>query len=71
MVFDKHTEKAMFHGEESERLMVSYDNRGEPYREGVIFDLDAGEKCMSVFLDDNEAKKVRDLLMGLYPPSRI
>ena len=55
--------------DESDSFVIQYTNMGEPYREGIEIgvknnDLD---KEVIVMLKDNEAKKVRDLLIKLYP----
>lgn len=54
---------------EDGRLEVRYDNRGEPYRQGVSFDFERPQYNQSarVFLETFEARGVRDLLLKLYP----
>jgi len=70
MKVDKFKQKAEFRGEEGERLEVYYDNRGEPYREGVSLHFSEDQSYRNeayVFLEDMEAKELRDLLLKLYP----
>lgn len=52
------------------RLEVRYDNRGEPYREGISFSLERPtyDQSASVFIDGWEVRSLRDLLNGLNPP---
>lgn len=55
-------------GEGGDELIASYDNRGDPYREGVdLRILNGYDTIVSVFLDDHEARSLRDLLNRLYP----
>lgn len=58
-----------FCAEEGHTLRVSYSNRGEPYREGIDIDLNLPNDQYggSLFLEDHEAKQLRDLLNRLYP----
>ena len=53
-----------FHGEDGDTLAVHYDNRGEPYREGITLDLHNGEtqQGVSVFLTKREARDLCILL---------
>lgn len=61
-----------FTGEDGEELSVSHDNRGEPFREGVSLELRQGyDSRASVFLEDYEARKLRDLLNRLYPMREV
>lgn len=56
-------------GEDGDRLVVRYDNRGEPYRKGVSVTLMEGmfSAAASVFLEDREAIELRDALLKAYP----
>lgn len=51
------------------RLEVYYDNRGEPYRQGVSLSLErrSFDQCANVFLESWEGRALRDLLLKLYP----
>ena len=62
-------ESVRFRGEDGHELRVTYDNRGEPYREGVQFALDKadGDYGAHLFLEDREARELRDFLNALYP----
>lgn len=54
--------------DEGSRLSVRYENRGEPYREGLTVELHLTSQegwepaFASVFLDKHEVKKMRDAL---------
>ncbi len=67
MKIDKHREKVIFRAEEGEELEISYDNRGEPFREGLSISLDGNESHVSLFIEKREARLLRDLLNNLYP----
>jgi hypothetical protein len=58
-----------FEAEDGDSLRVTYDNRGEPYREGVQLSLDkaSGDYGAHLFLEDREAMELRDFLNKLYP----
>ncbi len=66
MRVDKFSKNVEFRGEDGESLRVTYDNRGEPYREGITLHLEAGSKYQSVFLEAREARELRVLLNQLY-----
>jgi hypothetical protein len=40
-----------FRAEQGDELTVGYDNRGEPYRQGISLWLETGEKYAGVFLE--------------------
>lgn len=65
------TEKAeVFSSEDGDRLEVRYDNRGEPYREGIKLAFRPVEDEWggpTVFLEKDEARRLRDLIDRLYP----
>lgn len=44
--------------DEKTALTLQYDNRGEPYREGLTLELEEGLKFTSVMLDGREAYKL-------------
>ena len=55
-------------GEEGDSLTVTYDNRGEPYREGITLSLSDGAMTeAAVFIENREACELRDLLNRMYP----
>jgi hypothetical protein len=57
-----------FHDTEGQELTIRKSNRGEPYRDGVDFFLQLTNGSMShLFIEDDEAKTIRDLLNSLYP----
>lgn len=58
-----------FEGEDGDTLSVHYDNRGEPYREGITLDLHNGDtqQGIGVFLTNREARDLAILLNHLYP----
>jgi len=58
-----------FEGEDGGSLVVEYDNRGDPYVEGVTLRL-SDENYVSVFLDKGELKRLRDLAIRLCPLRR-
>lgn len=57
-------------GEDGESLRVEWDNRGEPYREGVSLTFEDGKAHLMVFLDTEETKQLRDKLNELLPPGQ-
>ncbi|WP_199097168.1 hypothetical protein [Dyella sp. ASV21] len=65
---DKFSAHETFTGEDGDSLRVSYDNRGEPYREGITFAFEEGTKHVDVFIDKYEALRLADLITKLYPP---
>lgn len=71
MRVNKNTTRQTFKSEDGEILRVHYDNRGEPYRQGVslIFEerQDGSGAFTGVFLEGYEAKRLRDVLLALYP----
>jgi len=69
MKIDRNVKRIEFQGEEGETLVVHYDNRGEPYRQGVTLDLRNSdiEREVAVFLENREACELRDFLNRMYP----
>jgi len=60
--------RVVFKGEYGDSLTVQYDNRGEPYREGIDMELQMqGDKFTNVFLDTCEVAKLRDVLLEICP----
>ena len=57
-------------GEDGAEFTAEWDNRGEPYREGVVLRtrLPGDEGSVRAFLDDREAIALRDWLNRRYPP---
>lgn len=43
-------------------VRVSHDNLGEPYREGVSFDVNADDSWCSVLMDATDVRLLRDKL---------
>ena len=58
-----------FTDDEDNSLSVRYSNRGEPYRSGIEFCIDQGwdKTSVEVFIEEREARALRDLLNKLYP----
>jgi len=58
------TERLTLLGEDDCKLEIYYDNRGEPFREGVWVELCVSDykKSIGVFLEKNEVMKLRDKL---------
>lgn len=54
---------------EDGRLEVYYDNRGEPYRQGISLSLERPDlqQSANIFLETWEGRAFRDLLLKLYP----
>ena len=67
MKVNKYEKHKTFHGEDGETLHVRYDNRGDPYRQGVSLDFDGCDNYVGMFLEDGEARGLRDVLLALYP----
>ena len=63
----KHEQTVTFDGEDGEKLRVSYDNRGEPYRQGVSLWLESGSTLQGVFIDENEVRRLQNLFDILFP----
>jgi hypothetical protein len=60
-----------FRGEDGDELRVGFDNRGDPYREGVTLTLSNGyETQVHLFLEEREVIHLRDLLLNLYPVTK-
>ena len=69
---DKYKISEVFQGEESEILRITYTNRTNGgFHEGVDLHFYESEYVseVSVFLDDMESIRLRDLLLKLYPIS--
>jgi hypothetical protein len=58
-----------FNTPDGEVLSFSHSNRGEPYREGVHVSLEFAdyEYWGHLFLEEDEVRRLRDLLNTLYP----
>lgn len=70
MRVDRSKAKLELQGEDGDRLVVQYDNMGEPFREGISLALKQEYATeVSVFLEESEARQLRDLLNMLYPKS--
>jgi hypothetical protein len=69
MKIDRMRQQVKFTGEDGCSLEIGYTNMGEPYREGIQLCLDDGghERSPYIFLEQHEAKELRDLLNRLYP----
>lgn len=61
-----------FEAEDGHQLRVGYDNRGEPYRDGVTLSLEmgGGEYGGHMFLEMSEVNRLRDLLNSISPPRK-
>lgn len=56
----------IFRGEDGDRLSFSYDNRGEPFREGITIELQDGDyNSVHVFLEEREVKELKEFLNDL------
>ena len=69
MKIKKDLKRVKFEAEEGGSLEVQYTNMGEPYREGIGVCLNDDLKSTSLFIEEWEAKQLRDLLNSLYPPN--
>lgn len=68
MKVDKNEASLEFCSEDGDKLVARYDNRGEPYREGVTLAFTPSDGYgPAVFLNDHEARRLRDMLILLYP----
>lgn len=67
MRIDKYHQRAVFEAEDGGSLRVGYDNRGEPYREGICLVLEHDSDWIHLFLEEEEVKSLRDLLNKLHP----
>lgn len=68
-ILNKYNKCVEFIAEDGESIAVSYDNRGEPFREGIYLCARDRNRNVSVdaFLGTDEALQIRDLLNTLYP----
>lgn len=64
---EKYDEREEFEGEHGESLVVTYDNRGDPYSEGITLEVDDGGARSYVYLKKNDANRLRALIDRLYP----
>jgi hypothetical protein len=63
MKTDKHKATAVFSTVDGETLRVSYDNRGEPYREGAGFTYEGGrDHTFHFMLEHRELVELRDVI---------
>lgn len=62
-----------FQAEDGHELRVEHSNRGEPFRKGIELSLELPEERYGahLFLEDCEARKLRDLLNNLYPTINV
>jgi hypothetical protein len=64
-VVDKHKDVLELTSPDGDRLVVSYDNRGEPFREGITLEFGAphwaGHRTI-VFLDNREVRMLHTTL---------
>ena len=69
MKVNRAIEQVEFQADGGDTITVRYDNRGEPYREGVTLDLHNAntQDGVAVFLVNDEARGLRDLLNRMYP----
>lgn len=57
-----------FRAEDGNELQVRYGNHAPPYMEGITLTLEQGYECHAhLFLEDYEARRLRDLFNTLYP----
>lgn len=67
---DRYKDTEVFDDERGgDKLTVRYDNRGEPYQQGISLELQCGmsNDSVSVFLDSSEAKRLKRFIDRLYP----
>ena len=68
-VMDKNKERIEFHSEdedEDECLSVYYDNRGDPYSQGITIELKEYDSYSAVYLEKQEALRLVELIINLY-----
>ena len=55
--------------DEGDVFAVYYTNRGDPYRQGIEIGIQNNDfkKDVSVMLEDNEVRQLRDILIELCP----
>lgn len=68
-VREKYETHVTFDAEEGDQLVASYDNRGEPYREGISLALHEPDKPWRscVFLSKPEAQALAEMIDKLFP----
>jgi len=68
MKVDKYKARADFYSEDDEdHLSVTYDNRGEPFSQGITLELSSFNDSFSyIYLEKYEALKLAKLITDLY-----
>ena len=68
MKVDPNVRALRLRNEDGHEFVVRSSNRGEPFRQGIEMDLTKDYDCIaSVFLEDFDAKLLRDFLNKRYP----
>lgn len=63
----KSEKSIVIRAEDGAELRITYDNRGEPYRDGIGMGLTDGDKNTSLFLERAEALAIRDVITRIFP----
>lgn len=67
MKVDKYKQRVDFYSEDGDHCSVSYDNRGEPYSEGITIELETFDSTRAyVYLEKREAMRLAKLIEKLY-----
>ena len=68
MKVQKYEQRVVLTGEEGDELEIYYDNRGEPYREGITLNLRVPRSSdfTHLFIRKDEALELRDLIDKLF-----
>lgn len=70
-VVDPNSRYVNFVAEDGSSLEIGYDNRGEPYRDGLTLYLNTtAAGCRHVFIERDEVKKLKDLIEKLFPEKK-
>ncbi|KKL61422.1 hypothetical protein LCGC14_2195450 [marine sediment metagenome] len=67
MKVDKYKARVEFYSEDDDHCAVYYDNRGEPYSQGITIELSTFDDTRAyVYLEKREALRLAKLITELY-----
>lgn len=69
MQINRNVRALILDGEDDDQLVVRWDNRGEPYREGLTLEVNSSDyqTLTSIFISQREALALRDKLNEIFP----
>lgn len=67
MKVDRYRQRVEFHSEDGDHCSIHYDNRGEPFSEGITIELETFDNTRAyVYLERQEALRLSSLIESLY-----